>query len=179
MRAALLDWAAVVQTTAERVGTRPLPRRHDRPGRLDSAGFIGHMFRHQEAVRGSAATRSATAAMTCPALGVMFAPHSQTASNSPSPYGRASTSAACQLLVDASGLWRPYQHRQGSAQFHKTRKLGVTYFDSSEGFRDYFKTNYGPTISAYPGGWSVRRQQDQVTSRDHTCSTRSPSSSRR
>jgi SAM-dependent methyltransferase len=31
----------------------------------------------------------------------------------------------------------------------ETRKLRVTHFATPEAFRDYFKTNYGPTISAY------------------------------
>jgi hypothetical protein len=31
----------------------------------------------------------------------------------------------------------------------ETRKLRVTLFATPEAFRDYFKTNYGPTISAY------------------------------
>ncbi len=31
----------------------------------------------------------------------------------------------------------------------ETRALRVTYYTSPEAFRDYFKTNYGPTIAAY------------------------------
>jgi hypothetical protein len=31
----------------------------------------------------------------------------------------------------------------------ETRTLPVTYFATPEAFRDYFKINYGPTISAY------------------------------
>ena len=31
----------------------------------------------------------------------------------------------------------------------ETRKLAVPQFDSPEGFREYFKTNYGPTIAVY------------------------------
>jgi SAM-dependent methyltransferase len=31
----------------------------------------------------------------------------------------------------------------------ETRTLPVTHFDRPEAFRDYFKTNYGPTIAAY------------------------------
>ena len=33
----------------------------------------------------------------------------------------------------------------------ETRALRVTHFTTPEAFRDYFKTNYGPTIAAYRG----------------------------
>jgi SAM-dependent methyltransferase len=52
-------------------------------------------------------------------------------------------------------LWGSEEHVRallGDRVEHLTaevRTLPVTRFDTPEGFRDYFKTNYGPTIAAY------------------------------
>jgi SAM-dependent methyltransferase len=46
----------------------------------------------------------------------------------------------------------------------KTGKLRVTHFATPEAFRDYFKTNYGPTISAYK---FIADDPDRVAALDH------------
>jgi hypothetical protein len=46
----------------------------------------------------------------------------------------------------------------------ETRTLRVTHFASPEGFRDYFKTNYGPTIAAYR---FIADKPDRVAALDH------------
>ena len=45
-----------------------------------------------------------------------------------------------------------------------TQTLRVTHFASPEAFRDYFKSNYGPTISAYR---FIADDQDRVAALDH------------
>jgi SAM-dependent methyltransferase len=45
----------------------------------------------------------------------------------------------------------------------ETRTVRVTHFATPEGFRDYFKTNYGPTISAYK---AIADDPDRVTALD-------------
>jgi hypothetical protein len=46
----------------------------------------------------------------------------------------------------------------------ETRTLRVTHYTSPEAFRDYFKTNYGPTISAYR---FIADDPDRVAALDH------------
>ena len=46
----------------------------------------------------------------------------------------------------------------------ETRTLRVTHYTSPEAFRDYFKTNYGPTISAYR---FIADDSDRVAALDH------------
>jgi SAM-dependent methyltransferase len=46
----------------------------------------------------------------------------------------------------------------------ETRTLRVTHYTSPEAFRDYFKTNYGPTISAY---WFIADDPERVAALDH------------
>jgi len=46
----------------------------------------------------------------------------------------------------------------------ETRALRVTHYTSPEAFRDYFKTNYGPTISAYR---FIADDPDRVAALDH------------
>ena len=46
----------------------------------------------------------------------------------------------------------------------ETRTLRVTHYASPEAFRDYFKTNYGPTISAYR---FIADDPDRVAALDH------------
>jgi SAM-dependent methyltransferase len=46
----------------------------------------------------------------------------------------------------------------------ETRNLRVTHFATPEVFRDYFKTNYGPTISAYK---FIADDPDRVAALDH------------
>jgi SAM-dependent methyltransferase len=46
----------------------------------------------------------------------------------------------------------------------ETRNLRVTHFASPEAFRDYFKTNYGPTISAYK---FIADDPERVAALDH------------
>jgi SAM-dependent methyltransferase len=46
----------------------------------------------------------------------------------------------------------------------ETRTLRVTHYTSPEAFRDYFKTNYGPTISAYR---FIADDHERVTALDH------------
>lgn len=46
----------------------------------------------------------------------------------------------------------------------ETRTLRVTHYTSPEAFRDYFKTNYGPTISAYR---FIADDHERVAALDH------------
>jgi ubiquinone/menaquinone biosynthesis C-methylase UbiE len=46
----------------------------------------------------------------------------------------------------------------------ETRKLRVTHYTSAEAFRDYFKTNYGPTIAAYR---FIADDPERVAALDH------------
>jgi hypothetical protein len=46
----------------------------------------------------------------------------------------------------------------------ETRALRVTYYTSPEAFRDYFKTNYGPTIAAYR---FIAEDPSRVAALDH------------
>jgi hypothetical protein len=50
-----------------------------------------------------------------------------------------------------------------------TQTLHVTYFASPETFRDYFRSNYGPTISAYR---FIADDPDRVAALDHDLAKR-------
>jgi hypothetical protein len=46
----------------------------------------------------------------------------------------------------------------------ETRNLRLTYFATPKAFRDYFKINYGPTISTYK---FIADDPDRVAALDH------------
>jgi ubiquinone/menaquinone biosynthesis C-methylase UbiE len=118
------------------------------------------------------------AVLSC--LGVMFAPHHQTAADelirvcrpggtigliawTPSGFiGQMFATMKPYAPPPPPGaqpppLWGPEDHVRELLgdrveQVHtETRALRVTHFTTPEAFRDYFKTNYGPTIAAYRG----------------------------
>jgi len=119
------------------------------------------------------------AVLSC--LGVMFAPHHQTSADelirvcrpggtigllswTPSgfigqmfatmrPYAAPPPPGARELLGD-----------RVEQVLTETRTLRVTHYTSPEAFRDYFKTNYGPTISAYR---FIADDPDRVAALDH------------
>ena len=116
------------------------------------------------------------AVLSC--LGVMFAPHHQTSADelirvcrpggtigllswTPSGFiGQMFATMRPYAAPPPPGaqpppLWGSEDHVRellGDRVEHvraETRALRVTYYTSPEAFRDYFKTNYGPTIAAY------------------------------
>jgi ubiquinone/menaquinone biosynthesis C-methylase UbiE len=118
------------------------------------------------------------AVLSC--LGVMFAPHHQTAADelirvcrpggtigliawTPSGFiGQMFATMKPYAPPPPPGaqpppLWGSEDHVRELLgdrveQVHtETRALRVTHFTTPEAFRDYFKTNYGPTIAAYRG----------------------------
>ena len=131
------------------------------------------------------------AVLSC--LGVMFAPHHQTSADelirvcrpggtigllswTPSGFiGQMFATMRPYAAPPPPGaqpppLWGSEDHvrnllgdrvEQVSAE---TRTLRVTHFASPEGFRDYFKTNYGPTIAAYR---FIADKPDRVAALDH------------
>jgi SAM-dependent methyltransferase len=118
------------------------------------------------------------AVLSC--LGVMFAPHHQTAADelirvcrpggtigliawTPSGFiGQMFATMKPYVAPPPPGaqpppLWGSEDHVRellGDRVDHvhtETRALRVTHFEAPEAFRDYFKLNYGPTIAAYRG----------------------------
>ena len=131
------------------------------------------------------------AVLSC--LGVMFAPHHQTSADelirvcrpggtigllswTPSGFiGQMFATMRPYAAPPPPGaqpppLWGSEDHvrelfgDRGEQVRTETRTLRVTHYTSPEAFRDYFKTNYGPTISAYR---FIADDPDRVAALDH------------